>query len=522
MRRVCGEGVLACVFLAATLLFAARETAAGETILRSRLNSDMLSTNPGVLRDENTDAVLLHVVEGLVAYREDLSVGPLLAERWDVAKDGRAYTFHLRDGVHFQNGAPLTSSEVVWSIRRYLDPRTHWRCLHDFDGGGVAKITSVDALDLQTVRITLDKASPWILASLARQDCGETAILHPSSVGPDGAWRGPVGTGPFQLADWKHNQYVDLVRFPAYQALPGPRDGNTGGKQALVNRLRFIVIPDNTSAVAALASGQLDVLDGLTPMDIAPLRARRDVHLDIHPTMDLYAILFETRDPLLKDERIRQAIAATIDVGGLTRVITQGYSPPNRSIIPFASRFHDQVQAAVPPPNLAEARRLLKAAGYQGQTIRLITNHRYPAMFNIAVLVQAMARQAGIQIEIDTLDWATQLSHYNAGTYQAMAFGYSARMDASLSLETLIGDKNADTRKVWEDPEARVLLERSRLTAEPAERQAIFDQLQALFLQQAPAVSLYNSARIAAVRSNVVGYAGWSAAQQRLWGVGLK
>jgi peptide/nickel transport system substrate-binding protein len=257
-------------------------------------------------------------------------------------------------------------------------------------------------------------------------------------------------------------------------------------------------------------------------MDIAPLRARRDVHLDIHPTMDLYAILFETRDPLLKDERIRQAIAATIDVGGLTRVITQGYSPPNRSIIPSASRFHDQVQAAVPPPNLAEARRLLKAAGYQGQTIRLLTNHRYPAMFNIAVLVQAMARQAGIQIEIDTLDWATQLSHYNAGTYQAMAFGYSARMDASLSLETLIGDKNADTRKVWEDPEARALLERSRLTAEPAERQAIFDQLQALFLQQAPAVSLYNSARIAAVRSNVVGYAGWSAAQQRLWGVGLK
>src|ERR1700756_5995492 len=79
-------------------------------VLRSRLNADIRSTDPGTNRDENTDAVLLHVVEGLVAYREDLSIGPLLAESYEVAADGLTYSFHLRAGVKFHNGANMTSA----------------------------------------------------------------------------------------------------------------------------------------------------------------------------------------------------------------------------------------------------------------------------------------------------------------------------------------------------------------------------------------------------------------------------
>lgn len=504
------------------LLIAAARPAAAETVLRARLNSDITSTNPGVRRDENTDAVMMHVVEGLVAYREDLSVGPLLAKRWDVSPDGRAYTFHLRRNVRFHNGAPLTSAEVVWSLRRYLDPKTHWRCLHEFDGGGFARITDVRALDPATVRITLDKASPSFLSTLARVDCGETGIVHPSSVAPDGSWRAPVGTGPFRLAAWKRNQYVDLVRFPAYQALPGPRDGNTGGKHAFVDKVRFLIIPDSVAAEAALLRGELDVLDGLLPINTRLLKARRDVRLDVHPTMGVYALLFETRDPLLKDVRLRQAIADTLDLRGLARAITQGTAQPNRSVIPAASRFRTPFQAEIPPPNLAEARRLAAAAGYHGQPIRLMANHRYPAMFDAAVLVQAMARQADIRIEIDTLDWATQLDRYNEGEYQAMTFGYSARLDPSLTYDSMLGDKRTDPRKVWDDPQARALLAESLATADSARRRAVFDKLHALFLRETPAVVLFNAAQIAAVRANVTGYQGWPAAQQRLWGVGFR
>lgn len=506
----------------AAALACAGGPACAETVLRGRLNSDMASTNPGVRRDENTDAVLMHVVEGLVAYREDASVGPLLAERWDISPDGRTYTFRLRQGLTFHNGAPVTAADVVWSFDRYLDPRTHWRCLKDFTGGGYARILSVQAPDAATVRISLDRPSPGFLATLARVDCGQTAVLHRSSVGPDGAWRWPVGTGPFRLAAWKRNQYVDLDRFPGYRPLPGPRDGNTGGKQALVDRVRFLVIPDSVAAAAALLRGNLDVLDGVQPIEMPMLRRRRDIRLDVQPSMDIYALLFETRDPLLKDARLRRAIALTLDIPGLSRAVTQGSGQPNRSIVPAPSPFHRGVHARIDPPNIAEARRLARAAGYRGQPIRLITNHRYPAMFDCAVLIQAMARQAGIDLRIETLDWAAQLERYNSGQYQAMAFAYSARMDPSLSLESLVGDKAADPRKVWGDPRARALLAQSRATADPAERQAALDKLQDLFLEQAPAVVLFNSARIAAIRANVTGYKGWPAAQQRFWGVALR
>jgi peptide/nickel transport system substrate-binding protein len=522
MPEARGGGVLACAAAAAMLLIGAARPAAAETVLRARLNADIVSTNPGVRRDENTDGVLLHVVEGLVGYRDDLSVGPMLAERWDVSKDGKSYTFHLRRGVRFHNGAPLTSAEVVWSLRRYLDPKTHWRCLHEFDGGGFAKITDVTALDAATVRISLDKASPGFLSTLARLDCGETGILHPASVGPDGSWRAPIGTGPFRLAAWKRNQFIDLVRFAGYRSLPGPRDGEVGGKHVLVDRVRFLIIPDAVSAEAALLRGELDVLDGLLPIEARQIRNRRDVRLEVQPTMDLYCILFQTRDPVLKDPRIRQAIAATLDVPGLTRVITQGTARPDRSVVPAASVFHDAVQAQIPAPNIAEARRLAAAAGYRGQPIKLVANHRYPMMFDTAVLVQAMAREAGIRIDIDTVDWAGQLARYNSGQYQAMSFGYSARLDPSLSYDAMLGNKAADPRKVWDDPDAIRLLAASRATADPAARQAVFDQLHRLFLRDVPAIALFNSARITALRGNVTGFQGWPAAQQRLWGVGLK
>jgi len=513
------RGVAAAVALAILALAA---PARADTVLRARLNADILSTNPGVRRDENTDMVLQHVAEGLVAYREDTSIGPLLADRWDVSPDGRTYAFHLRPGVTFHNGAPLTSAEVVWSLKRYLDPKTHWRCGRELSGGGYARVVGVVAAGPDTVRVTLDKPFAGFLATIARVDCGGTAILHPSSVGPDGQWRGPVGTGPFRLAGWKRNQYIELARFSGYRALAGPRDGHTGGKAAAVDRVRFLVIPDPVTAEAALLRGDLDVLDNVTPIEARTLGKRRDLRLDVRAGYDVFALLFETRDPLLSDPRLRQAIALTIDVPGLTRAVTAGAGRPNRAVTPVSSPFHDAAQAAIPKPNLAEARRLAQAAGYRGQTITLVTNHRYPSMFDAAVLIQAMAMEAGIKIRLETLDWAAQLDRYNTGRYQAMSFTYSARMDPSLGYDALLGDKAADPRKVWDDPQARTLLSQSRATADPAERQAAFDALHALFLRQVPAVVMFNPPRIAAVRNNVVGYQGWAAGPQRLWGVGLR
>lgn len=492
------------------------------TLVRARLNTDIASTNPGVTRDENTDAVLMHIVEGLVAYREDGSVGPMLASGWQVSPDGKSYTFRLRPGIRFHNNAVMTSADVVWSLRRYMSPATRWRCLSEFNGGGYARIVDVRATGPLAVQITLDRASPTFLATLARVDCGSTAIVHRSSVGADGKWRAPIGTGPFRLETWRRNQFVDLARWSGYRALPGPRDGNTGGKQALVDRVRFMIIPDVAAAQAALLRGDIDVLDNVMPLDAQQLKSRRDLRFSVAPGMDIFVLLFQTAQGRMIDVRLRQAIAATLDVRGLVNAITEGTSKPNRSIVPAVSPYHDVVHAAVPGPNLARARALAAAAGYKGEPIRLIANKRYPDLFDAAILVQAMALEAGINIQIDTFDWAAQLDRYYSGNYEAMMFAYSARLDPSLSYESFIGDKKRDPRKVWDDAGARALLQQSRATGDPAQRQAVFDKLHQRFMAQVPAVVLFNQGHITATRANVSGYKGWPAAQMRLWGVSVR
>ena len=346
---------------AAILALPAAAVAAGPAVLHVALNADILSTNPGVLRDENTDAVLLHVAEGLVAPRHDGSIAPMLARNWTVSSDGRSYTFALRQGVTFHNGAAMTSADVVWSLQRYLAPATHWRCLSEFTERGVARVVGIAAPDPYTVTVTLDRPAPLFLSTLARPDCGQTAILQRASVGPDGRWRSPIGTGPFELAAWRHNQYIDLVRFPAYRPAAGPPDGDAGAKHAGVEEVRFEIIPDDSAAVAALLRGSLDILDGIDPAELSLIRRDPWLRVEMSPTLDYYGVLFQTQDPLLKEPCLRRAIAATIDTAGLTKAITWGTAAPDNSAVPVTSPYHGPVEARLQGPSLPQARRLLAA-----------------------------------------------------------------------------------------------------------------------------------------------------------------
>jgi len=492
-----------------------------QTTLRTRLPSDILSLDPGTLRDDNTDALEMHMIEGLVASREDGSIGPMLASSWTVSPDGKTYTFLLRSDVHFHNGRLLTSKEVLWSLHRYLKPETHWRCRADLSPSGMTEVTSIDAPNLFTVVLHLSKAAPLFLKTIARAECGGTGILHPDSVDRDGKFRIPIGTGPFMFGMWKRNQFIELDRFPQYSTLPGPRDGNCGGKHALVDKIRFLIIPDASAARIALLHGSLDVLDNMDASDLRAVKGNSAIKISLTPAMDSYVLLIETKDPLLADMKLRQALAMCIDVAGLTRVVTFGTAKPDSSPIPNVSPFHGPAEALLRKPDLAAARKLVQESNYRGQPIHILANHRMPQMFDAAVLIQAMAAEAGIHIEIETLDWAAQMSRYTTGDYQLMAFSFSARLDPTFNLAVLIGDKTTEPRKVWDTLEARQLLRASSETPDQAQRQAIVDRLEAMFRAYVPAVELYNSSRIAAVRSNVVGFSGWPSNQTRLWNVGF-
>jgi peptide/nickel transport system substrate-binding protein len=190
--------------------------------------------------------------------------------------------------------------------------------------------------------------------------------------------------------------------------------------------------------------------------------------------------------------------------------------------MPSPSSYYKAAQSQLPKRDLAQAKRLLAEAGYKGQPIKVLATKRYASVFNIAMMVQGMAKDAGINIDVEVLEWATLLDRYNKGDYQAMAFTYSARLDPSLSYEMIAGDKDKQPRKVWDNPQALELIQKSTVTADRAQRQALFDQLERKMREDVPAIFMYSSVNTSAAKQYVTGYKSWSLGIPRAWGVTLR
>jgi peptide/nickel transport system substrate-binding protein len=235
--------------------------------------------------------------------------------------------------------------------------------------------------------------------------------------------------------------------------------------------------------------------------------------------MDMFALLFQTRDKLLQDVRIRKALALSLDTPAIAAAVTEGVSKSNNSAVPRTSAYYGPVQALGFRRDIAQAKRLLAAAGYKGQPITMIANKRYAESFDSAVLAQAMAGEAGIRIDLQVLDWATQLDRYTKGKYQAMTFIYSARLDPSLSYEMIAGPKATQPRKVWDDPFVQQKIAESVQQLDPRQRQLAFDALHRKMLEDVPMVVLFNSVDAVGLRANVVGFSSWAPAKPRLWNV---
>jgi len=502
---------------AAVLALSAPAALADQARLNVRLNADIRSTEPGVNRDGNTDMLHFHLFEGLVAYAEDTGIVPMLAREIAVSDDGLSYTFHLRDGVSFHNGAPLTAEDVVLTWERFLTPETGWRCLPDFDGRGVAQVTGVQAVDPLTVRFTLAAPAALFLASMARVDCGQSGIFHRDSLGADGAWAQPIGTGPYRLSEWRAGQFVDLERFDGYAALPGGLDGLAGNKAEGPERVRFLLIPDSSAARAALQAGDIDLIADMDDRDAAELSARPGMTLASAPTLGVSGLLMQTRDPVLADPRIRRAIAHALDLPAMAEALGGDWVSYNPSPIPQISGFHGAVQAQGYAHDPGAARALLAEAGYGGQEIVIVTNQRYRSMYEMAVLAQAMMEAAGINARFEVMDWATQLDRYTDGGYMMQAFAFSARYDAGLSFDMFAGDKDQQPRKVWDNPEALDLIRQALSTLDPAARQPLFDRLHELMIADVPAIWLYNAAALAVHGPRVASYAPWATTAPRVW-----
>jgi peptide/nickel transport system substrate-binding protein len=347
-----------------------------------------------------------------------------------------------------------------------------------------------------------------------------TAILHKSSVKADGSWDKPVGTGPFKFSEWKRGEYVTVTAFKGYTSPAGATksDGYTGLKAPLVDTVKFLVVPDAATAAAGLKSGAIDA-GQITSSDAQELKNDRNLTVQAPPEAIKNVLLIQTRDPQLKNQKLRQAIAASLDIEQIVAAASEGLGSVNNSAIHKGSAFYSAAQKKGWHYDPAQAAKLLREAGYKGEKITIQTNKRaHVPSYTVAVLAQAMMQAVGINAQIEVLEWATQLDRYNSGNYQMSSFSYSSRLDPALSYEQFSGPKDKQARKVWEDPQALKLIDDSFAESDPKKRQALFDQIHALMIQQVPMVMLFNGLDAWAVRKRISGFAVWEG-KPRMWGV---
>ncbi|KJC40185.1 ABC transporter substrate-binding protein [Bradyrhizobium sp. LTSP849] len=479
-----------------------------------RLNSDIRSLEPGINRDGQTDTVVNQIFEGLVAYRSDLSVGPALADSWTVSDDGKIYTFKLRPGVRFHNGAPLTSADVKWSWDRQV-ASPGWLCRRSFDGGQGLKVEAVETPSPDQIVYRLAEPNALFLGNLANIQCG-VLVSNPASA--EGASWTPIGTGPLKLKDWKRGESITLERFADYSPSKAEPSGFSGARVVYVDKVVFRVIPDDSVAEAALQTGAIDVTPEIAP-ERAPNLKQRGVTIFNTPGLSWAALLVQTTDPLFSNPKMRLALAHAINRAELAEVGTAGLSQANSSSVSDSSSFYDDSFAAWPTYDPKQAQGLAREAGYAGQTIKIQTNKRYSRMYQNSILIQAMLAQAGFKAELEVLDWATQLDRYLKGNFQLQSFGYSARFDPSQMYASWIGDKSANAWAQWEDPNAIRILASSTASTNASDRKAAFKKLHAMVQEQVPIVGLYYDPVIEGVSPSVKNYKIWAANKTMTWGV---
>ncbi|QHI98957.1 peptide ABC transporter substrate-binding protein [Xylophilus rhododendri] len=500
---------------------AAPGLAGAQTTLRTMITADLRTVMPGANTDDNHGTVLQQVYEGLVASRADGTVEPMLAAKIDTSADGLNYTFTLRDGVKFHNGAPLTAKEVVWTWNYFLDPaKGPWQCRANFDGSRALKVESVRAADDRHVVFKLAQPYGAFLGMMARGDCDGTGIAHPDSV-VNGVWTTPIGTGPFKWAEWKRGEYVELARNPDYRSRSEPSDGLAGAKAARVDRLRFTIVPDPAAARAAVLAGNLDVWPSIDTKFAKEMEATGKVRLSGAEIASVNSLVIQTADPLLADKRIRQALNLAVDNQAMVDAVLDGYGRPATSAIPLTSRYYGAAEKKGLAYNIPLARKLLAEAGYKGQSIKLTTNSRFQSMQDIAVLYQALAREAGINIEVEVVEWAVQLDRYFKGSYQMMVWNFAPQLDALFVIDRFTGDKSRQADRVWGNPQASQLLARIGNTASAAERQPLFDQLHQLFVDDAPMIAWSTPRSLSALSPKVKGFQAWAGRKPRYWNVEL-
>ncbi|MDI9499037.1 MAG: ABC transporter substrate-binding protein [Bacillota bacterium] len=446
--------------------------------------------DPYLAEAAGTKEILYNLFDGLVRLEPDGSLSPALATSWEMSDDALTYTFVIREGVTFHNGAAMTLDDVVYSLERAAGLGAEDATPLIPQLGALAAV-STDAAK-GTVTATLRAPDPDLLAFFT------TAILPR---GYEKQAEHPIGTGPYRFVSYETQQRILLSAFPDY-FVPG---------RPSIETVEFRIVPNADSAMVDLEAGRIDVFPYLTPDNAKQVEDSYQL-IESRSNMVHLLALNNARPPL--DQRdVREALRLAINKPAILDLVTGGYgSPIDSGMSPaMGAAWNDAIRDGDSAPDPAgdpdRARELLAAAGYpDGFELTISVPSNYVIHVRTAEVIAEQLREVGIEAKIEPVDWATWLSRiYSDRDFQstviALTFVYSPvdvldryRSDAA---NNFINFSSADFDRRFAE---------LGTTIDAARRNAIWHDLQQILFDEAASVFIQDPALLTAVARDLGGY----------------
>ncbi len=479
--------------LASALLASFAGAAQAQTTLRIGIAEDPDILDPSIARTYVGRIVFSAFCDKLFDIDEKLNIVPQLALSYETSADGKAMTIKLRPGVKFHDGEPLDAEAAKFSIERHMTLPTSFR------KSELASVDHVEVVDPLTIKLVLKTPYSPLIAQLtdragmmvspkAAKEAGDKFGLH------------PVCAGPYKFVERVQQDRIVFEKFADYW----------NKDNVHIDRVVFLPIVDATVRLANLKSGGLDLIERVLATDIKDVRADPKLVLSTAPELGYQGLTIniandKAKGPLSQSAKVRQALDLSIDREAINQVVFNGeFTAGNQWVSPT----HPYYQKSFPihGRDIAKAKALLKEAGV---SLPVTVDYMVPKGTEyeaVAQVIQSMAAEAGFDIKIRAVEFATTFKQAQAGEFQVFQINWSGRIDPDGNSYVFMHSKAPQNDGGYSNPEADKLMEEARMISGFDERKAVYEKLTKVLLTDLPIIYIYHRTLLIAHTTKLEGY----------------
>jgi len=476
--------------------------------LRIGLAEDPDSFDPAKAWSYVGRVVLASICDKLVDIAPDTSFVPQLAEAWETSPDGKALTLRLRAGVTFADGEPFNAAAVKFNIERFLTlPESRRKA-------EIAGVTGATVIDDLTVRIDLQKPNAPLIAQFSDR-AGMMVSPKAASAADAKLDNNPVCVGPYRVVERVAQDKIVLERVPTYW----------DKTKFHFEKVVYQPVPDAAVRLANLRAGQLDFIERVPPTEVAGIKADPKLAIAAAPSLAYQGITINIdngpqANTALRKPEIRLALSLSIDRAALNQVAFAGEYVPGNQAQPPNNKFYNK-DYPVPARDVAKAKALLKQAGYDRVTFKMLVPNGTEDL-QVAQIIQSMAAEAGIDIELQSIEFISMLKAAKEGNSESDFVGWSGRVDPDGNIATLLQCGNPGNDGHYCSAELDAALAEGCATSDPEKRRLAYFKAAKVIAEDNPIIYLYHRQYIAAFTAKLAGFVQYPDGIIRLRGVEYK